>query len=364
VVARHLGASVWQVALITSIPFYGLLLSLFWASGQTRFASPLAFVTFATSVTRILFLGMAWVTGPKAFVACACLAQFLAPIHGPAYTEVMRQIYPGQIRGKAMGSVRMAASVATMLAAALGGKLLDLIGFRMIFPVAALAGVAASWIFAQIPYPLAPPSPSPSPAVSSFLRLLQSDPDLRRFEVGFFLFGLGNLMMMPLMPILLVDRLHSTNFFVGELASVTALARLCFLYFWGYQIDRRGSLIVAREVLILMTFVPICYMVAKGSLPLILAAAISGCTMAGLDLAVIGSMIALAEGRDPVPTMVVHQTLLGIRGILAPLAGTLLLSLVGLRLTFLGSAGFILLGSLLVRCQGVQGVQPPMGAKG
>ncbi|MBI3333580.1 MAG: MFS transporter, partial [Candidatus Omnitrophica bacterium] len=158
VVARQLGGSVLQVALLTSVPLLGHTLSLFWASRQVHFESPVAYVTFATSISRVMFLGMAWVQGPAAFVACACMAQFLAPVHSPAYTEVMRQIYPEGMRGKAMGSVRMCASVSTMLAASVGGKLLDLIGFRLVFPVAAVAGVAASWTFSQIPYPAQRPA--------------------------------------------------------------------------------------------------------------------------------------------------------------------------------------------------------------
>ena len=350
VLARQLGASVWQIALLTSIPFYGHMLSLFWVSRRVHFASPLAYVTFVTAMTRVLFLGMAWVTGPTAFVACACLAQFLAPIHGPAYTEVMRQIYPEEIRGKAMGSVRMASSVATMLAASLGGRLLDLVGFRYIFPVAALAGVAASWVFGQIPYALIPPSPLKRMGKGQGLMdLHKQDPVLRRFETAFFLFGFGNLMMMPLVPILLVDRFHASNFFVGELAFVTALARLSTLYLWGHRIDRRGGIAVTRDNLFLMAFVPLCYAFAQGLSLFLLAALISGAAMAGLELGVMSSCIVLAKGKDPAMTMAVHQTFLGARGILAPVVGILLSHLFGFRIAFISSSCLVLLGSFLVR---------------
>ena len=353
-VARQIGASVWQVALLTSIPFYGHTLSLFWASRQRHFASPLAYVTFATSITRILFLGMAWVNGPAQFVGCAMLAQFLTPIHGPAYTEVMRQIYPGEIRGKAMGSVRMAGSVATMLAATAGGKLLDLIGFRMVFPVAAVAGVTASWIFGQIPYPQ-PTVPGtgvrPRPGTNwrDFWRILKKEPQLRRYELGVSLFGFGNLMMLPLVPILLVDRFGVSNFFVGQLAFATALTRLSSLYLWGHQIDRQGGLKVACELLILMTIVPICYAMAAGPAPLFIAAIVTGCAMAGLELAVISSMIELAKGEDPAAVMAIHQTILGVRGVTAPLIGIWILKLINIQGVFLLCAGLVLVGALVVR---------------
>jgi MFS family permease len=342
------------VALLTSIPFYGHTLSLFWASRQVHFASPLAYVTFATSITRVLFLGMAWVNGPVQFVACAMLAQFLTPIHGPAYTEVMRQIYPEEIRGKAMGSVRMAGSVATMVAATLGGKLLDVAGFRVVFPIAAVAGVVASWIFGQIPYPRPAVSgvgaiPKPISPLRDLVRMIRSDRRFRHYETGVFLFGFGNLMMLPLIPILLVDRFHVSNFFVGQLAFATALTRVAFLYFWGHQIDRRGGLTVACEILVLMTIVPLCYATAAGPVPLFIAAIVSGCAMAGLELAVISSMIELARGRDPATFMAIHQTILGIRGITAPLVGTLALKLINLPGIFFLCAGLILLGALFVR---------------
>ncbi len=261
----------------------------------------------------------------------------------------MRQIYPEETRGKAMGSVRMAGSVATMLAAAIGGKLLDLVGFQAVFPAAALAGVAASWIFAQIPYPKTPQVLEKGSTFPWDLpRLLKRQPQLRRFEAGFSLFGFGNLMMTPLVPLLLVDHFQASNFFVGKLAFVTALARLASLYPWGHRIDQKGGPRVAQEILLLISLVPLCFALAQGPFFLYLAAAVSGCAMAGLELAVISSVISLANGRDPTTTMAVHQTVLGIRGTTAPMVGTLLLHLLDLREVFLVSWGLILLGFLLL----------------
>jgi len=350
--ARQLGATVWQIALLTSIPLLGHTLSLFWASRQVHFASPVAYVTFATAATRVLFLGMAWVSGPAAFVACACLAQFLIPVHSPAYTEVMRQIYPESIRGKAMGSVRMVSSFSTMLAASLGGKLLDLIGFRVVFPIAAIAGVAASWVFSQIRYPMKAASDESLPMSQlnpwDLPKLLKADPVLKRFETGFFLYGFGNLMAIPLIPLLLVDRFQANNFFVGQLAFVSAATRLGFLYFWGHRIDRRGAVRVICEVLFLMALPLFCYGIAHDRWLLFAASAISGCAFAGLDLAVIGAMIALARKHPPSAMMAIHQTLLGFRGVTAPLVGTLLLKVMDLQIVFLLDAALILVGAALV----------------
>ncbi|MBI1953323.1 MAG: MFS transporter [Candidatus Omnitrophica bacterium] len=351
-----MGAPIWQVGLLASIPFYGHLLSLFWASRQVHFTSPLAYVSFATAVTRVLFLGMAWVQGPTAFVTCACLAQFLGSVHGPAYTEVIRRIYPEEIRGKAMGSVRMASSVAMMLSAWIGGKLLDVAGFKLVLPAAALCGVAASWIFSQTPYPALADSGRPGgtgrmKGILSLPALLRQMPDLRRFETGFLLFGFGNLMITPLIPVLLVDRLGVSNFFVGKLAFVTALTRLFTLYFWGNRIDRRGAHQAAVEATLLIALVPICYALAVSPGPLVLAAAISGCAFAGLELAVFSSMIEMSPpGRDPSTTMAVHQTMLGIRGVTAPMVGTLLLARgLELRWIFILSACLAAAGAFLVR---------------
>lgn len=352
--ARQLGASVWQIALLTSVPLLGHTLSLFWASRQVHFTSPVAYVTFATAATRVLFLGMAWVSGPAAFVACACLAQFLVPVHSPAYTEVMRQIYPEEIRGKAMGSVKMVSSVSTMLAASLGGKLLDLVGFRVIFPVAAVAGVTASWVFSQVPYPRRSPSdaiPISRMHLFHLPRLLKEDPLLRRFETGFFLYGFGNLMALPMIPLLLVDQFQANNFFVGQLAFVSAASRLGSLYFWGHRMDRRGASWVIGEVLFLMALPLFLYglggvLHARGLL--FLASAASGCVFAGLDLAVIGAMIELARRHSPSVTMAIHQTLLGFRGVSAPLVGTALLRVMDLRMIFFLDAALILVGAALV----------------
>ncbi len=96
----------------------------------------------------------------------------------------------------------------------------------------------------------------------------------------------------------------------------------------------------------------LCYGLARSRWMLFAASAFSGCAFAGLDLAVIGAMIALAKRHDPSTMMAIHQTLLGLRGVTAPLVGILLLKFIDLRLVFLLDAVIIFIGAALVARSG------------
>ncbi len=351
VVARQLGAQLWQLALLASVPLIGHSISLYTLRWQRRFPSPLSFVAFVTGLSRILFLGMAWVTGPAPFIFCACLAQFFVPLHTPAYVEVIRRFYPESIRGKAMGSVRAVTAVATMLAAWLGGKFLDLVGFQAVFPLAAALGVLASWILAR-----APVSIRPARALMGRLglfalpRLLRRHPDFARMEWAFFWFGFGHLMVLPLIPVLMVDHFRLSNFFVGQLAFAGALARLASLYAWGHAIDRFGSAATLRKIFLLSALIPFLFAVAPTAGFLFLPSILTGAVMvAGMELAVVGVVLQMTHGRDRSVWMAVHQTLVGVRAVSAPLLGTWLAHGLGIRPVFWVSTGVVLSGAALMR---------------
>lgn len=351
VVARQMGAQIWQVALLTSVPLLGHSLSLYCLRWQRRFPSPLSFVAFVTALSRILFLGMAWVTGPAAFISCACLAQFFVPLHTPAYVEVMRRFYPESIRGKAMGSVRTVTAVATMLAAGVGGRLLDLAGFRVIFPLAAVVGVLASWILVRAPVSIRPASGALGRlGVFALPRLLQRHPDFARMEWAFFWFGFGHLMVLPLVPVLMVDHFGLSNSFVGQLAFAGALARLASLYAWGHAIDRFGSAASLRQLFLASALIPFLFAVAPTPAFLFLPSVLTGVVMvAGLELAVVGVVLQMSHGRNRSVWMAVHQTLVGIRAVSAPLLGTWLAHGLGIRPVFLISVGVVFSGAALMR---------------
>lgn len=351
VVARQLGAEIWQIALLASVPLIGHSISLYALRWQRLFRSPLAFAAFVTGFGRILFLGMAWVSGPGAFIACACLSQFFLPLHTPAYVEVMRRFYPESIRGKAMGSVRAVVAVVTMGAAWLGGKLLDLVGFQAVFPVAAGLGVLASWILAQAPVSIRPARALMGKlGILALPRLLRRHPDFARMEWAFFWFGFGHLMVLPLIPVLMVDHFGLSNFFVGQLAFAGALARLASLYAWGHAIDRSGSVATLRKLFLLSALIPLLFAVAPTPGFLFLPSILTGAVMiAGLELAVVGVVLQMSHGRDRSVWMAVHQTLVGVRAVSAPLLGTWLAHALGIRPVFWVSAGVVLSGASLMR---------------
>lgn len=368
VIARkQLHASETQIGLMGAAPFIGNLLALFWANAMEG-RPKMPFVVWSCILARAVFILMLFVTTPAWYAAIVTASQFLATIAGPAYASIMKDVYPDAHRGRLMGYVRVVIALANVLTALLVGRLLGGQNYRLIFPIAAMFGIASSVVFRGVPTPEPPQDEVDNKkGTRDFLvdsvKLLTENRSFRWFGLSVFVFGFGNLILVPVFPIYQVDRLR---FGTPEVAVLTMVFNVVWMFsylFWGRYVDDVHPLRAVVVNVLLTLLIPLNYILAgamrnPGVATLMPSAALSGITAAGLELAYFNTVIHFADQRRIATYMAIFSCLLGIRGSFAPFIGAALMKTFSLRhwdLSYLfASAMVIMFLGMLLQIAGVR----------
>lgn len=346
VMGRRLGASALQVSLLVAAPAAVMLVSLGWVN-LIRRAPAVRLVVWAHALGRAALLAMPLVHAPGAYVALVLLYHALASVGSLGYAQVVREAYPAEVRARILGLVRVWMALAWVAAAAVGGRIMQAVPFQWVFAAAALVGVASALVFSRIRL-AAPHTVEPPIAVRAVPGLLRRDPAYRRFLAGFFVFGFGAWLAAPAIPILLVDRLRATAFQVGLLGAVTSAAWVAAYVLWGRVLDRRPAPVVLVRIFLVGALAPVVYLLARNPWVVLVAGAADGVASAGLDLGWLSAVLRHAP-PDQVRTYVaIYNTLLGIRGVAAPLLAAALLPQVGTGPVLLAAVGLMGLGALVM----------------
>ncbi len=351
IIARKLGASSGQMAFLTTTSLIGALFTFFWAYYSSN-RKKMPFMIRMKGTARVLLFLMVLAVNPWAFIFLVFLYWFFEMAGSPAYTGIMKEIYSEEHRGKAMGYVRVEMGMAMIFSSWLGGFLLDRVSYRYVFPVGAVFGLLALLSFRRIRVRSDEKAAFNQKKAFSLLeigRILKRDKRFFRYAVIFFTFGFGNLIIVPLCPIFLVDTLHITNALAGRLASLFSLCWLISYLFWGEFIDRRGPLNALWLLLLLVSFVPALYSLASDIWFVAIATIFSGLSSGGIQLARLNYITRIAGHEQVQDYWGVDYTLMGLRGIVAPFVGVGLMRLFGIRAAFLVGFGLIFSSFIAMR---------------
>jgi MFS family permease len=386
VIARQqLHASAFVLSIMAAAPFVGNLFALFWArvmEGRPK----LPFMIWSQIVARSAFLLTVFATTPLRFALIVGAAQLIATISTPAYAAVIKEIYPDDQRGRIMSYTRAALFTTGVIVTFAAGPLLERVSYRWVFPIAALYGIAAAWIFSRVPVAenggarcsvlgagldkggptgsqQVPSRPSREPSSEhrappfretftflwGTLGILRDDHRFRWFALSVFTYGFGNLMLMPVIPIVQVDQLKISTASIALLANVSQITAAIAYFYWGRYVDRHSPVKAVIINIVLNLFIPICYYYAVNFWYLVPAFILSGITMAGIDLSYFNSVLSFAGEQNATRYQALQSFLLGIRGTIAPFVGSALMRLFHgngweIRGIFLVALFFILAG--------------------
>lgn len=348
VIARRLGASAFMLALITAAPAVGNIIAVL-ASHYLQNRRKMPFMVAVWTIGRGLFVLMPWIVAPAPFVMIVVAHWLIASLAVTGYVEVMRAIYPVAIRGRAMAYVRVGFTACATIMTPLFGQLLDAWSYQVLFPLAAICGVLSGWSFGQVTY-----EESIIQKRTDLLepwRIFWRDVRYRDYSIAFMFCGFGYLLIAPLIPILLVDELQLNYSQVGWLGMINSIFWMAFYVVWGRSVDRRGGLWTVKINLFLTAFIALAFGLAYDMWLATVAYIITGITVAGTDLGWMNAIMQFARKDAISHYTALHAFLVGVRGIMAPLLGTVLMTIpfIGLRGVFLISAALVLLGWWLMR---------------
>lgn len=197
------------------------------------------------------------------------------------------------------------------------------------------------------------------------VRLLLEDRRFGAYQVNQFLLGMGNLMILPLLPIIFRDR-FDVGYFEGILlASVVPMSMVPIMIpVWARLLDRVH--VVRFRGVHSWVFVGIILLLLVASLLqirwlLYIAAAMKGMAMAGGMLAWQLGHHDFAPKERAGEYMGVHVTLTGVRGLVGPIVSVLLYNALAARneaygpwvlvlcfsLVLAGAVGFVMMGKMM-----------------
>ena len=340
ILRRELGATPLQLSILASAGAAFGLLSLVWVR-LIHGRRPLAFAVWPGFLARSLFLLVPFVRSAWSFVAIIVTTNLLASVAEPANASVVQRVYPHAQRGRALATVKLVAGVLAVLVALVAGYVLNLFSYRVVFPLAALAGMAASLRYWKMPVPCdATDAPREQrPGLQAALAVLRDDARFRRLLAAHFVFGVGIWLQTPANPIMLNDVLRASTSQIGIFVAVGAVAGMLANGSWGRVADRFSSVVALRAVYTIGAVTPIVLSFAGTPWVMLLTAATDAALATGLDTVWILTVIECADNRRTAQYVGISATLAGIRGVLAPLVSGLVIEYVGVHAVYLMAAG-------------------------
>ncbi len=348
----QLHASGLQMGLATAAPAIGYLFAIIWAR-QMEGRSKLPFVTVTWVLSRGLFLFtpllIRGTRQAELFVGLIVLTPILFSASTPAYTAIMKDIYPDQHRGRMMAYVRVGMVASMLVTARVMGYLQESRGldFRWMFFIGGIFGVGTAYAFSKLRLPEGNSNVTPPP-LGWFLRdtfsILVTNKGYRWYTASVFITGFGNLVATTYYPIYQVDRFHITPSQIATMQNIGGVCSLFTLFFWGWYMDRYGSLATVLVAVFLNCLTPVLYAMGSQIGFLYVAATIMTISGLGIDLGYLNTTLMFAEPGRAAQYQAVHSSFFGLRGTIAPLVAIPLLNAVGHRWV---SAFTICLGIML-----------------
>jgi len=224
----------------------------------------------------------------------------------------------------------------SMVGALLAGSILDRASFRWVFPAATVLGVTGALLFARIGIAATPVQPQPRRVRPwDDFKLLATDRPFRVYAAGFFLYGLGNLILGPVIPVFQVDELNITPGWVGYLATTSSALSMVGYIYWGRVLDRKGPFRLLLLVIPAAAIAPVTYFFAHSVPVLLIAAAAQGLAMAGSDLGFVNAAMRFGPRDSAASYAGMFAFLQAVRGIPGPFVGAALAHAMGERSVFL-----------------------------
>jgi MFS family permease len=346
VVLRHMGAGSELIALYTAQTYLGSILTSL-SIVMMRGRRTKNFAVWCWMVARSSCLVFAIINQVYWMLAVMTIFWVLEAFPAPAYTRIVQGIYPVGVRGQAMSLVRLGMTASIVIVTPLAGWMLDHWGHQVLFPLAASMGILSTWFFNRLDVDEGVLPPRQTRSLGSLWGVVLSNRNFAIHLIGVTLFGLGALVGIAFYPLVQVDRLQLSYTELGWLGTVQSLTWLLGFVYWGKAVDKHGGVWVMRVNLAIATIVPFTYIFATDGWMLLPAFIAQGIISAGMDLGMLNTCIQLAEPDKVVEYAAIQATVAGIRGIVTPFIGVLLVGW-GMDVAWVFAIGTLLIATGLV----------------
>jgi len=370
IIARKaLNAKDWQLMLMTMIWPISNFLSIWWGRLFEKSRHKSRYFLAGGVVGRLTLLYAIWLTTMNEYLLLMGLLYSANSLLIPAQNSIYQHNIRPQRRSSIYGYTMSLSMIVSVSLTFVAGRVLDIheASFRWILVITGIAGFISSFLLSRIKIqePLVD-TPKMKEALSikdtlmepirRSLSLMKSNKPFAAFERSFSIYGMGFIMMMPIIPIYMVDRLqmsYTNNFLAKGILSQVGMLFLAPLF--GRLHDRMHPFkFIGISFAILMIF-PLLMVLSSiwagesvtAVIIVFIAYTIFGLAMTGINMAWNMSSIFFAGNEDAAMYQSVHVTLTGVRGMIAPVLGFVLLRVFGIESVFWVASGFLAMASLM-----------------
>lgn len=370
--ALALGATAWQIGLLTTIPALMRLaqivaprlmrpgtgrkrMALLGLVGARVFNLPLMLLPLVAWVAPDLNPALFWV-----LLGIVTVYNALDAIGVIGWMSWATDVVPLAERGRYWARRGVLTGVVNLLVAPIVGGVLDLgrgwdagpawagqphpLVFALVFAVGTVAGGITAWLLKNTPHAPAAVAPTPGEGLLRPIRRAMSDPILRRYITARTTWSFGLWLALPFVNVYWLKTLGLDFTVVTLLTAGQTLLNLASLTLWGRAVDRWGCRpAVIASTALRATSLGVLALAAPGTPglgPLLIAQVIlAGVGDAGLLLSVSNLLMKLTPRADPA-YFAAFNTITGLTAALGPLLASALLAWIGSGLIRLGSLTF------------------------
>lgn len=229
---KDLGASAFQIALLTMLKPVVTVLSFYWSAGlKGRSGKLKSNVMWAGIWMRAPFLLCPWFDSVWFVVAAAVNYMFFYRAGSPAWLEIIKRNLGGEARGRAFSlSSALGYCEGVVLSIGMGVVLDGNPGlWKILFSGAAVIGLLTVIVQRKVPMDEEEDLGARIPLKELFIRpwrdsyrLIRERPDFARFQWGFMICGFGIMLIQPALPLFTVDTLGISYL---EMATAISIAK-------------------------------------------------------------------------------------------------------------------------------------------
>lgn len=345
----------WQLTVLTMIWPVSNFFSIWWGKILENSRHKAKYFILGAFMGRLVLIFGLWVSNMTEFLLLLSSVYFFSSLLIPATNALYQTNIRPQNRGKIFGYTVSIGTFLSMIITYIAGKMLDIDEslYRQILFIAGISGCISSSVLAFIKTEKNHSAEGVKldwhellvQPVKRTFSLLKKNKDFAAFETNFSIYGLGFLMVTPVIPIYLVENLNmnysSTFIAKGILAQVGVLL---LSPFFGKLHDKRNIFHFGGIVFGLLSLYPLGFVISmlmpgtlSATIMVFLSYLIFGIAMSGVNITWTMGSIFFAGREDASMYQSVHITLTGVRGLIAPLFGFLLYKTLGIMAVFVGS---------------------------
>ena len=347
IIGRKIGATSFEIALLAATPYVANAFTLLWTEdvfGKGR----VWYVVWPCAIGRALLLGLFFIKNPGLYTALIFLYMLITAIPFPSYASIMKTNYPDSVRASLMGYVRVVIAFFWIIAAFISGLILNrgTLDYRYVFPVAALFGVLSAFQFGSIKVRGEKRGRESLKGIINIMTALK-DRSFQEYLLIYSLFEVGLLFALPVIPLVLVDEAHISNFAAGVYGSAFSSMWLAGFFFWGRFLDRHSIKDALMGIFFAASLVPVIYTWSRNVYMLGVAQGISGFVAAALELAGYVVITRISPSREVPRYMAANVAASGVRGAILPFAGAWVFTAFGASPVFVLSFVSMLMAFLM-----------------